>query len=128
MSDLPKISVIIPTFNHGHYIKKAINSIFNQTYKNFEIIIVDDGSTDNTLDIISIYGDSVRYIYQENRGLAGARNTGIQASKGEYLAFLDADDYFEAGNLGEKITFLEIFFATQFGIDRVYSYIGGTKE
>lgn len=107
MSNLPKISVIICTYNHAQYIKRAINSILNQTYQDFEIIVVDDGSTDNTKSIIKSFGNSIKYIYQDNKGLAGARNTGIHASKGEFVTFLDTDDYFVKENLERKITFLD---------------------
>ncbi|MBD1918184.1 MULTISPECIES: glycosyltransferase [Cyanophyceae] len=85
-----KISVIIPCFKQAHYLGDAISSVLTQSYKNFEIIVVDDGSPDNTQEVASLY--STNYIYQENQGLSGARNTGLQESKGEYLVFLDADD------------------------------------
>ena len=107
MSRLPKISVIIPAYNHFRYLDQAIDSVLDQTYGNYEIIVVDDGSTDNTRQLVEGYGNSVRYIYQENRGLAGARNTGISAARGIFVAFLDADDYFEKDNLEKKISFLE---------------------
>ena len=92
MNSLPKISVIICTYNHAQYIKKAIDSVLNQTYQDFEIIVVDDGSTDNTKNIVNHFGNSIKYIYQDNKGLASARNTGIHASKGEFVTFLDAED------------------------------------
>jgi glycosyltransferase involved in cell wall biosynthesis len=104
---LPKLSVIIPTYNNDRYIQRAISSLLEQSFKDFEIIIVDDGSTDDTRDIVKAYGDSIRYIYQENKGLAGARNTGIDVSNGELLAFLDADDWFAKKNLETKVSFLE---------------------
>ncbi len=88
----PLISVIIPTYNHEDFISKAIDSVLDQTYKDLEIIVVDDGSTDNTRYVIKKYDEKVKYIFQANRGLASARNTGILASKGEFIAFLDADD------------------------------------
>jgi glycosyltransferase involved in cell wall biosynthesis len=104
---MAKISVIIPTFNRAQFVKKAINSVLNQTFQDVEIVVVDDGSTDNTKDIINSYGEQVRYIYQENKGAASSRNTGIEASKGEYIAFLDSDDYYTAENLQKKLSFLE---------------------
>ncbi len=90
------VSIIIPTFNTGKYIKEAVDSAINQTYKNKEVIVVDDGSTDNTKEILDIYiqDNKIKYIYQENRGLAAARNTGIRNSKGNFLSFLDADDLY----------------------------------
>jgi glycosyltransferase involved in cell wall biosynthesis len=107
MNNTPKISLIIPTYNCASYLKRCIISALEQTYDNMEIIVVDDGSTDNTKNIVQSFGDSVHYIYQENRGLAGARNTGIKASKGQYLAFLDADDCFDKENIKVKTSYLE---------------------
>jgi len=105
---MPKVSVIIPTYNYGKYIEKAIDSVLAQTYKDFEIIVVDDGSTDNTREIIETkYKDKVRYFYQENSGAPVARNKGIKESKGEYLVFLDADDWFMPENLEKKVAFLD---------------------
>ena len=88
------ISVIIPTFNRAHCIEKAILSIFKQKYTNFEIIIVNDGSTDDTLEIISSLQDKrLRLIcHERNKGLAVARNTGINNAKGEFITFLDDHD------------------------------------
>ncbi len=89
--DIPLVSVIIPCFNQAKFLGEAIQSVMQQTYRNFEIIVVDDGSSDNTREVASGFS-AVRYIRHHNRGLAGARNTGILASKGCYLVFLDADD------------------------------------
>jgi glycosyltransferase involved in cell wall biosynthesis len=86
------ISIIIPNYNNGHFVKNAIESALNQRYRDFEVIVVDDGSTDNSRDVVASFGDRVRYIWQENRGLGGARNTGIRAAKGKLVGFLDADD------------------------------------
>ena len=107
MIDTPKISLIIPTYNCAFYLKRCIISALDQTYDNMEIIVVDDGSTDDTKNVVRSFGDSVHYIFQKNRGLAGARNTGIKASKGDYLAFLDADDYFDKENIKIKVSYLE---------------------
>ncbi|MDC9721962.1 MAG: glycosyltransferase family 2 protein [Urechidicola sp.] len=87
------ITVIIPAYNSEKFIRRAIDSVLNQLYKNIEIIVIDDGSTDNTAKIIKSYADKVKYIYQENKGVASARNKGIINSNGTYIAFLDADDY-----------------------------------
>ena len=89
---MPRVSVIIPTYNRAHFIVDAIESVLAQTFKNKEIVIVDDGSTDNTKEILSGLQDRVRYIYQENSGPTCARNRGILASNAEYIAFLDSDD------------------------------------
>ena len=95
MKDL--ISVIIPVYNGENDIKKCIDSVINQTYKNLEIIIINDGSTDNTFKILkeykNKYGDKLVVIDQKNKGQAIARNNGIKKSTGKYITFLDADDY-----------------------------------
>jgi len=89
------VSIVIPCFNHGIYLKEAIESVFNSTYKLVEVIIVDDGSTDQTaevaLEIMGIH-PNVFYIYQDNQGPASARNRGIRAAEGEFVLPLDADD------------------------------------
>jgi glycosyltransferase involved in cell wall biosynthesis len=90
--DLPKVGVIIPVYNGEKFIKEAINSVLNQTYKNLEIICVDDGSTDNTRALITENFASVLYLYQKNKGEAGARNLGLKSCTCEFIAFLDADD------------------------------------
>lgn len=93
---MPIVSIIIPCYNHAHYLPDALNSVLAQTYTDWEAIIVDDGSTDNTGAIAAQFTDPrIHYIYQANRGLSGARNTGIHAARGQYLAFLDADDAWE---------------------------------
>lgn len=91
-----RVSVLISTYNCAKYLPEAIDSALNQTYQNFEIILIDDGSTDHTRAIVEEYQkrypEKIRYIYQENQGLAIARNTGIKAAQSDYLALLDADD------------------------------------
>jgi len=87
-----KVSVIIPAYNAEKYIEKSINSILNQTYKSFEIIIVDDGSTDSTIQLLQKYSKDIRLIKQKNAGASAARNTAINVAHGEYISFLDADD------------------------------------
>lgn len=91
----PKVSVIIPTYNSAHFLNDAIDSVLMQTYQNIELIIVDDGSTDNTAYIVELCAQKdkrVSYVFQENGGQGKARNTGIKKSTGEYIALLDADD------------------------------------
>ena len=90
------ISVIIPTYNNEKYIKRSVNSLINQTYKDIEIIIVNDGSTDKTEEIcknLMKEHKNIQYIYQKNGGAAKARNTGLKMAKGQYIGFLDADDW-----------------------------------
>jgi glycosyltransferase involved in cell wall biosynthesis len=103
----PIISVIIPTYNRGEYICETIESVFEQTYKDFEIIIVDDGSTDDTRQLIEPYLSRIKYIYQENAGVSAARNTGIIASESEYVAFLDSDDLWLTNKLKLQMEFLD---------------------
>lgn len=102
MSDTPLISVIIPCYNHGKYLSKAVNSILEQDYKNTEIIVVDDGSTDDTKQQAEKFAE-VKYVYQPNQGLSAARNKGISASTGEFLLFLDADDWLTKDALKKNI-------------------------
>ena len=99
--DLPLISVIITTYNYAKFLPRAIESVFNQTYQNFEIIIIDDGSTDNTKSVIK-ESALVKYFYQKNKGLSAARNAGIEKSEGDYLVFLDADDWLESDALEQN--------------------------
>ena len=88
-----KVSVIIPLYNKEKYIRKTIESVLSQTYNNFEVLIVDDGSTDNSANIVkSIDDDRIKYIYKENGGVSSARNRGVIEAKGEWILFLDADD------------------------------------
>lgn len=86
------VSVVIPAYNQAQYLFGAIEGVLTQTHKDYEIIVVDDGSTDNTPDVAKQFMDSIRYLRQENQGLAGARNTGILVAKGELISLLDADD------------------------------------
>jgi glycosyltransferase involved in cell wall biosynthesis len=101
------VSAIIPTYNRGYILHKAIDSIFNQTYKNVEVIIVDDGSTDDTQKMLMGYGDRIRVIYQQNAGPSAARNKGIEASQGEIIAFLDSDDVWLPTKLERQVSLLQ---------------------
>lgn len=105
----PKVSVIIPTYNHANYIAAAIQSVLDQTYQDFEIIVVDDASTDQTDKVMSQFDDPrIMYlVHKKNRYAAATRNTGIRASSGEYIAFLDADDFIHPAKLQTQIAFLE---------------------
>jgi glycosyltransferase involved in cell wall biosynthesis len=100
--------VIIPTYNNACFLPDAIQSVLTQTYRDFEIIVVDDGSTDNTLQVLDPFRDSIRYIAKSRGGPASARNTGIRASGGGLIAFLDADDLWMAEKLQLQVTCLKI--------------------
>lgn len=98
-----KISVIIPTFNRALFLGAAIDSVLSQTYKNIELIVVDDGSNDNTKEILKSYGDKLKYCFQENKGPASARNRGIEESSAEFIAFLDSDDRWDKNKLSIQL-------------------------
>ncbi len=95
----PLISVIIPCYNSAAYLAQAIESVLAQSFLDFEIIVIDDGSTDDTPEVVGGFGDLVRYMRQENRGNAAARNTGLLAARGQWLCFLDAHDLWEPRKL-----------------------------
>ena len=86
------LSIIIPAYNAAKYIRSTIDCALAQSLSENEVIVVDDGSTDDTIDILESYGDEIRVIRQENRGVSAARNRGIGEARGQWLAFLDADD------------------------------------
>jgi glycosyltransferase involved in cell wall biosynthesis len=113
---MPYFTIIIPSFNRVHVIDRAIQSILNQTYPDWELIIVDDGSTDNTKEILtSILADKrIKYIYQDNAGVCAARNKGVSLATGKYLVFLDSDD-------NVLITWLEDFYRVKdFKYDMIF--------
>lgn len=104
----PLISVIIPTYNRAHCLMQAYESVVAQSYDNIEVIIVDDGSTDDTAHVVEgITSESVRYIWQENSGPSQARNTGIRNTTGQYIAFLDSDDVWLPGKLRKQMACFE---------------------
>lgn len=106
LNQKPKVSVIIPTYNRAHLISRAIQSVLDQTYQDFEIIIVDDGSRDKTEQIVKNFNDNrLRFIrHNKNKGASAARNTGIKAAKGEYISFQDSDDEWFPDKLELQIT------------------------
>lgn len=97
----------MPVFNGEKYVKEALDSIFCQTYKNFEVICIDDGSTDNSLSILESFGDKITILKSINCGASEARNKGLRIAKGEYIAFLDADDLWVENKLELQIKKLE---------------------
>lgn len=101
-------SVIIPTFNRKSFLRFAIDSVLAQTYKNFELIIVDDGSTDSTRDLIKSYTDArIVYLYQENKGVSASRNLALSKSKGDFIAFLDSDDNWLKEKLEKTVKYIK---------------------
>ena len=103
-----QVSVIIPAYNGDRYIAEAIDSVLEQTYEGeSEIIIVDDGSTDNTAQIVEEYGDHVNYLSQKNQGVAASRNLGLAAARGKYIAFLDQDDVFLPHKLASGVALFD---------------------
>jgi len=101
------ISAIIPTYNYGRFLREAIDSVLAQTYPVLELIVVDDGSTDDTPQILASYGDRIRAIYQTNGGVGAARNRGIGEARGEYVAFLDSDDIWLPAKLEKEIALFD---------------------
>ncbi|WP_218092952.1 glycosyltransferase [Paenibacillus solanacearum] len=124
----PMFSVIIPTYNRDQYIGRAIESVLKQTYKDFEVIVVDDGSTDNTAKVVQSYDARVRYVYQKNSGPSEARNTGIRFAKGTYIAFLDSDDAFLPNKLLRNKQFLDKHPSCRFLYSWYYDRKGDRKR
>lgn len=110
MEKIPLVSVIIPSYNREHLIGRSIRSVLNQTYEEIEVIVVDDGSTDNTRDVVNNFNDKrIRYIHHDNNlGGCIARNTGINASRGEYIAFQDSDDVWLPDKLEKQMQAFKI--------------------
>jgi glycosyltransferase involved in cell wall biosynthesis len=102
----PTVSVIMAAYNHADYISQAINTVLAQSWQDLELIVIDDGSSDRTREVVAGFGDPVRYIYQENQGQGGARNTGIAHALGEFVCFLDDDDAWEPNYLDTVLTTL----------------------
>ena len=122
---MPTVSVIIPTYNRASMLREAIQSVLDQTYSDFEIIVVDDGSTDDTRKIVNAFFDKrIRYVFQENRGRSNARNHAFALAQGKYIAFLDSDDLFLPGKLEKQVAALE----KEPGFGMVYSSAICTDE
>ncbi|MBI2569200.1 MAG: glycosyltransferase [Candidatus Schekmanbacteria bacterium] len=102
-----RVSIIIPCYNYARFLGDAVQSVLDQGERNVEIVIVDDGSTDDTEAVSHRYGAAVRYVHQENAGLSAARNRGMRAASGDFLLFLDADDLLGPGALGRQLAFLQ---------------------
>jgi len=108
MMNRPKVSVIIPTYNRCALLHEAIASVLEQTFKDLELIVVDDGSTDETRDVVMSFDDPrIRYLFQANRGVSAARNWGVASSRGGLIAFLDSDDVWLPEKLETQVSYLE---------------------
>ena len=99
------VSVVIPNYNYGRYLREAIDSVFGQTYPHLEVIVVDDGSTDNSLNVLRGYGNRIRWMQQVRQGVSTARNRGIQESRGELVAFFDSDDLWHPEKLSKQVAY-----------------------
>jgi glycosyltransferase involved in cell wall biosynthesis len=119
MNQNPLVSVIIAVYNGENYLGEAIDSVLKQTYKNFELIVINDGSTDNTTGVIEKYQDDLRSYQQTNSGLPATLNRGISLSRGDWIAFLDADDLW----LPEKLSFQVAIIVKDPDIDLVFGHI-----
>ena len=116
----PVVSVIVPCYNYGRFIDQTLESVQQQTFQNWECIVVDDGSSDNSAEVVEPFTKAdprIRYIYQENKGLPGARNTGIEAARGKYFMVLDADDLIQSQKIAAQVRCFEQYPE----IDFVYS-------
>jgi glycosyltransferase involved in cell wall biosynthesis len=102
----PLISVVIPTFNYGRFVEEAVDSVLAQTYDHLEVIVVDDGSEDDTRSRLERYGSAITCIHQANQGMSTARNTGIGNARGDWIAFLDSDDVWHPRKLEIQVAFL----------------------
>ena len=103
----PQVSVIIPAYNHGQFLVEALNSVLSQTFEGFEVLVVDDGSADDTRQVVERYASRVRYLFKTHTGVSGTRNVGLQHTTGPYIAFLDADDTWMPEKLSRQVAYLE---------------------
>lgn len=127
---MPKVSVIVPVYNVAEFLPKCLSSLLTQTYEDYEIILVDDGSTDNSGELCDIYGHEqakISVIHQPNMGLGSARNAGIDISKGEYLLFVDSDDYVHPRLLEYTMTVAGTYCCDMVVFDAVAIYPDGTQ-
>jgi glycosyltransferase involved in cell wall biosynthesis len=102
----PLVSIIIPTYNAAEFVAQAVQSVLEQAYRHYELIVVDDGSTDDTKGALQAFDGQIRYLYQPNRGPSAARNAGIRIARGQYICFLDADDWWVPNKLEAQVDFI----------------------
>jgi glycosyltransferase involved in cell wall biosynthesis/LmbE family N-acetylglucosaminyl deacetylase len=127
---MPRVSVIVPAYNRADLVGEAIQSVIDQTYTDWELIVVDDGSTDETAQVVAGFGERVRYIYQENAGACAARNNGFAISRGDYITFLDSDDSMLLHNLEILVGLLDARpeVGIAYGWGYFYRQVNGQRE
>lgn len=103
----PRVSVLIPAYNHARFLPEALSGVLAQSFRDCEVLVVDDGSTDSTREVVANFAPQVRYLHQENAGQSRARNMGIRHTTGEYVAFLDADDRWYPGKIAAQVAYLD---------------------
>jgi len=104
---MPKVSVVMPVYNGERFLRESLDSVFAQTFQDFELLCIDDGSADNSVTVLEQYGSRLRVVRQQNAGQSAARNAGVALAKGEYVAFLDQDDLWYPSKLAGQVTTLE---------------------
>src|SRR5262245_21576355 len=105
----PLVTVVIPAYNCESFIDETLNSVYSQTYENIEVLVIDDGSTDSTKEVLRRQGDRIRYLWQQNQGTAAARNAGLRNANGEFIAFLDNDDVWMPKKIQQQVEALQRF-------------------
>jgi glycosyltransferase involved in cell wall biosynthesis len=125
---MPSVSVIIPVYNRVELICQALSSVRAQTFRDFEVVVVDDGSTDSTAAVVKAHYPEVRLIQKENAGVSAARNRGIQEARGEWIAFLDSDDVWLPHKLSRQVAFLELHPDIDLLYARMWSYTVGREH
>jgi len=103
----PKVSVVIPTYNHARYLPYALDSVINQGYPNLEVLVIDDGSNDGTAELVKSYGSKINYIYKENGGTPSALNLGLSLATGKYVCWLSADDALIGEKVSKQVSLME---------------------
>jgi len=104
---MPKVSVVIPTYNHARYLPHALNSVINQSYPNLEVLVIDDGSTDGTAELVNPYRSKINYVYKTNGGTPSALNLGLSLAMGKYVCWLSADDILMADKVAKQVGLME---------------------
>ena len=103
----PKVSIVIPTYNHARYLPSALDSVINQSYANIEVLVIDDGSTDGTAELVKPYRSIINYVYKENGGTPSALNLGLSRATGKYICWLSADDMFFSEKVAKQVGLME---------------------